>query len=158
MEHHSKLGARQFRQNLPATLAIAGTLILITSITSCEAPPKHAVLTMQPGTIAGQQPVPSRPAINKPSKRDPIFGDYDRKLIQAVEKRWFALLDQRNYQGEAKGLVTVKFRLNADGSVSNMRVTKNDVSAALAAVCQSAINDNAPFEQWSERMRKRVVY
>jgi len=136
-EHHSRLDVRPFRQNLPATLAIAGTLILIAGLTSCESPE-------------------GKPTLHPPSKPDPIFAKYDRAVIRKVESRWYALLDGRGFRsGEKKGRVILEFRLNANGSVSDMKVVKNELDDSYAAACQSAVNDVAPFPPWPEDARKR---
>src|ERR1051326_5083769 len=46
------------------------------------------------------------------------FGAYDRRLISAVKTRWLALLEQYTIPGERNGQVSLKFHLNAGGSVS----------------------------------------
>src|SRR5207244_3715556 len=49
------------------------------------------------------------------------FGAYDAALERAIVSRWLGLLDSRNFSGEGVGKVVVQFRLNADGSVSEVR-------------------------------------
>jgi hypothetical protein len=42
------------------------------------------------------------------------FGDYDGRLIYAVQRSWDSLLESRQYAGEQTGKVTIHFRLHSD--------------------------------------------
>ena len=48
------------------------------------------------------------------------FGAYDAAIIQAIQQRWFALLDGRPSARSASGKVLLNFDLMADGSIINM--------------------------------------
>jgi outer membrane biosynthesis protein TonB len=84
------------------------------------------------------------------------FGAYDAAIIAAVQNQWYQLLDDRNYAGERTGRVTVKFHLNADGSVSEMSFLENTVDLALGLLCQSAIKTPAPYAPWPLDMRHKI--
>jgi hypothetical protein len=84
------------------------------------------------------------------------FGDYDRKFIGAVTQRWYDLLDSQSFSMDRSGKVTVKFRLNYDGSVTDMQVLENTVGDLLGYVCQQAVTDPSPFEPWPSDMRRMV--
>lgn len=84
------------------------------------------------------------------------FGAYDAAIIAAVQNQWYQLLDERNYAGERTGRVTVKFHLNADGSVSEMSFMDNTVDLALGLLCQSAIKTPAPYAPWPLDMRHKI--
>jgi hypothetical protein len=81
------------------------------------------------------------------------FGAYDKALIDAVRRRWFALLDERNYTSDARGKVVVHFRLHYDGRVSEIEEGENSAGEVLGLICQKAIRDPAPFAAWPMDMR-----
>jgi hypothetical protein len=84
------------------------------------------------------------------------FGEYDAKLIAAVQNRWYDLIDGRNYAGMQAGKVKVRFHLNADGSISEVAFEESTVDLAWAMLCQSAIKDPAPYEAWPSDMRRKI--
>lgn len=84
------------------------------------------------------------------------FGKYDEAFIAAVQNRWFALLDNRNYAGEGTGKVTVRFLLHSSGSVSEMTLKEYTVDYTLALLCSSAIEDNTPYAVWPSDMRREI--
>jgi len=85
-----------------------------------------------------------------------LFGDYDSKFIAAVTQRWYDLLDSRQFAMDRSGKVTLRFHLNYDGSVADMKVLDNTVGDVLGYVCQKAVTDPAPFAPWSGEMRRLI--
>jgi outer membrane biosynthesis protein TonB len=85
------------------------------------------------------------------------FGAYDAALIEAVQKRWYDLLDERKYAGEKEGKVVLQFHLNQDGSVSHVQTVESSVGAILAILCQNAVRDPAPYGTWPSDMRRMVA-
>jgi outer membrane biosynthesis protein TonB len=84
------------------------------------------------------------------------FGDYDWKLIQAVQKSWYSLLDSRQFAGEQTGKVTIRFRLNSDGTISQVSETQSTVDSVLSLLCRMAIEHPAPYDAWSNDMRHKI--
>jgi outer membrane biosynthesis protein TonB len=84
------------------------------------------------------------------------FGAYDAAIIAAVQNRWYYLLDNRNYASDQRGVVTIKFRLHSDGSVTEISLVEHSVDLALSLLCQSAIADTAPYAKWPSDMRRLV--
>jgi hypothetical protein len=84
------------------------------------------------------------------------FGEYNSRIIAAVQNRWYDLLDSRNYAGEQIGSVTVQFRLHSDGHISEVAFVDSTVDLALGMLCQSAIKDPAPYDPWPETMRHTI--
>ena len=84
------------------------------------------------------------------------FGAYDAAIVAAIQNRWYDLLDSRNFAGEAVGKVTVRFRLNADGSISELSLMDRTVDLPLALLCQTAIKDPAPYAPWPSDMRHQI--
>jgi hypothetical protein len=84
------------------------------------------------------------------------FGDYDAAFIEAVESRWFSLLDNMSYDGYRRGRVVLKFRLNYDGRITDMQVVDSNVGETLGLLCQKAVLDPAPFDKWPRELRLMV--
>ena len=84
------------------------------------------------------------------------FGAYDAAVIAAVQNRWDALLENRLYARDRFGKVTVRFRLHADGTVTEMAFVENTVDLSLALLCQSAIRDSTPYAPWPSDMRRKI--
>jgi hypothetical protein len=84
------------------------------------------------------------------------FGEYDRALIDAVQNRWYNLLDSQRFAEDRTGRVTVRFKLEYDGTVQDVEILENGVGAVLSYVCQAAIEQAAPFGKWPDDMRREI--
>lgn len=84
------------------------------------------------------------------------FGSYDGAIIAAIQKRWYDLLDERDFARGHVGKVVLTFRLNSNGSITEMRVAENEVTDILALICQRAVLDPAPYAPWPNDMRRLV--
>ena len=84
------------------------------------------------------------------------FGAYDAAFIQAVSQRWYDLLDSRQFARDRSGKVVLRFHLNYDGRISDMKVVHNTVGDLLCYVCQKAVMDPAPYARWPTDMREMV--
>lgn len=81
------------------------------------------------------------------------FGDYDAAFIEAVESRWFGLLDNNPNANYRNGKVVLRFHLTYDGRITDMQVVENNVGETLGLFCQKAITDPAPYAKWPRDMR-----
>lgn len=84
------------------------------------------------------------------------FGQYDAEFIEAVQSRWYDLLENMSYDGYRRGKVVVEFHLDYNGYISDMKVLDEDVGLALSLMCQKAVSDPAPFDKWPRDMRLMV--
>lgn len=84
------------------------------------------------------------------------FGDYDERFVEAVSQNWYNLLDSQRFSLDRTGKVVLLFRLNYDGSISEMRFAENNVGDLLGYVCEKAVLDGAPYERWSDDMRLKL--
>lgn len=84
------------------------------------------------------------------------FGDYDWKLIRAVQNCWDSLLESRHFAGEQTGKVTIRFRLGSDGTISQVSETQSTVDSVLSLLCRMAIEHPAPYEPWPNEMRHTI--
>jgi hypothetical protein len=84
------------------------------------------------------------------------FGSYDTLFIEAVQARWFNLLDEREFAGGQAGKVVLEFRLNHDGRITALRVVESDVDEILSWLCQRAILDPAPYRPFPADLRRML--
>jgi hypothetical protein len=104
----------------------------------------------QDGGVKRNLVVPSLDTISTP------YGEYDRELVEAIQNRWFDLLDSKEFSRDGTGRVVIQFRLNSDGRITNVKIAENDVGDLLGYVCQRAITDPAPFARWPTDMRRLI--
>lgn len=84
------------------------------------------------------------------------FGDYDERFVETVSQNWWNLLDSQQFALDRTGKVVLLFRLNSDGSITQMRFAENTVGDLLGYVCEKAVLDGAPYERWTEDMRLKL--
>lgn len=84
------------------------------------------------------------------------FGEYDRAIIEAVTQRWYDLLDQHRYADDRTGKVTLRFKLQSDGTVIEMQTQENTVGDFLGYLCQESIEQAAPFGKWPPDMVRMI--
>ena len=81
----------------------------------------------------------------------------DRQVqVDAIQNRWYALLDERNYAAESRGKVVLQFVLHPDGRVTDMTMPDNSSGEVLGYICQKAVLDPAPFPAWPIEMRRMI--
>lgn len=84
------------------------------------------------------------------------FGAYDQSLIDAIQTRWYALLDERGYALDTRGKVVLQFVLHPDGRVTGMAMSENTAGDVLGYICEKAVLDPAPFPAWPMEMRRMI--
>ncbi len=80
------------------------------------------------------------------------FGEYDKKIVRAVQSRWYALINRYGIY-ERVGTVTIHFKLHDDGTVHGIAVRENTAGEILALYCQKAILDSSPFDPFPDHLR-----
>ncbi len=114
-----------------------------------SATPAAAITTVSNATTLAPSTVVSRRSIV--SSLDPKstpFGPYDVLVINAVQKRWFTLVDQNPGLGRRSGRVVISFQLFRNGSVANVKVVQSSGNGLQEYLCQQAVNDSKPFPSW----------
>jgi hypothetical protein len=84
------------------------------------------------------------------------FGEYDRALIEAIQQRWYDLLDSHKYAEDRSGKVTLQFKLKPDGTIIEMHTVENTVGDMLGYLCQDAIEESTPFARWPPDMVRMI--
>jgi hypothetical protein len=85
------------------------------------------------------------------------FGDYDARLIYAVQKCWDDLLESRQFAGEQTGKVTIHFRLYSDGTIQQVTESESTVDSVLTLLCRMAIEHPAPYDPWPSELRHKIA-
>jgi hypothetical protein len=85
------------------------------------------------------------------------FGDYDARLIYAVQKCWDDLLESRHFAGEQTGKVTIHFRLYSDGTIQQVTESDSTVDSVLTLLCRMAIEHPAPYDPWPNELRHKIA-
>lgn len=86
--------------------------------------------------------------------RGMAFGAYDAAIIQAIQQRWYSLLESRP---TPRGKVVVEFRMHFDGRVTDVKVNDADVGELYSLFCQKAVQDPAPYPRWPNDMRRQLA-
>lgn len=82
------------------------------------------------------------------------FGAYDRAIIEAIQQRWWDLIESQGSLATRSGKVVLEFRLRSDGRVTDMNISESEVGEILALLCRKAVEDPAPFAPWPSDMRR----
>ena len=104
----------------------------------------------QEGGVSRLNIVPSLDVRSSP------FGNYDAAMIYIVQQAWFALLDEARFTYERSGKVVLRFKLRADGSITDLKTLESEVGDTLAFLCETAIIKPQPFARWPADMRREV--
>ena len=86
-----------------------------------------------------------------------LFGDYDARLIYAVQRCWDDLLESRKFAGEQTGKVTIRFRLYSDGTIQQVTESESTVDSVLTLLCRMAIEHPAPYDPWPNELRHKIA-
>jgi len=80
------------------------------------------------------------------------YGEYLKKFIDSVQVQWERILYQSNIYPTPGSLVTVVFRMNSDGKISEIVKVEGAGGRAAQDACVSAITARDPYGAWSDEM------
>ena len=81
------------------------------------------------------------------------YGDYDARFFAAISIAWRKQIKSRTL---SPSQVIVDFSLFYDGRIEDLTVRETNAAAILQYFCRESIQQPAPFEQWTEEMRKQL--
>jgi len=84
------------------------------------------------------------------------FGNYDWALVQAIQRAWYALLDEQSYAADFRGKVMVRFHLHQDGNITELTIVENTAGWVPGAICETAIQKPKPYTRFPAEMRRVV--
>ena len=85
------------------------------------------------------------------------FGDYDLRMVAAVQERWWALLEERRFSLERTGKVVLRFNLHGDGTISQLKTVQSDVGETLGFTCEAALMGASPFGRWPTVLKAQAL-
>lgn len=83
-----------------------------------------------------------------------VIKQYDERFVKLVKERWDSLLETNKENQNRTGKVVIKFNLQKDGTITNLKVVKNTATDLLASICQKALLDSGPYESWTPDILK----
>lgn len=86
------------------------------------------------------------------------FGEYDSKLVAAVQHQWYFLIEERRRAGGSVHpcTVAIEFKLKSDGRIDNASIVDGDTHEVEAFMCLRSITKPAPYGQWPEAMKEEA--
>jgi len=128
-------------------------------------PPKERIRTLAKaraarGMVAGapmkqEGGVQRRAHIASVDAKGTAFGEYDAAFIAAVQQCWYNLIDE-NQITQRSGRVVLEFKLNANGRITEMQMTGNEVGELLGMLCRRAVEMPSPYPKWPAEMRSAI--
>jgi len=80
------------------------------------------------------------------------YGAYLQRLVDSVQIQFQRLADESRISPPTGTIVTVKFRLDSEGKVSEIISVDSTGGQQAASVCTSAITTRAPYGKWTDDM------
>jgi len=83
------------------------------------------------------------------------FGDYLERMFETIEIEWHNLLDQQRL-AERRSRVSIAFFIDLDGNIVDWEIIEASSSLQAQIVCAAAINNRAPFGEWTPEMKSTL--
>lgn len=79
------------------------------------------------------------------------FGEYEQQFYAAIQAGWYQEIDF--FQPiDTAARVHVRFRIQADGTVDNVKTVQSTAGKIATVICETAISKRSPFRPWTEEM------
>jgi hypothetical protein len=88
-------------------------------------------------------------------KASPL-GDYNYRMVLAVQSHWYRLLEERHFALERQGQVVITFDLHADGTITGVTTKESNVGDVLSFLCELSVMQPAPFGKWPPDVRRLI--
>ena len=80
------------------------------------------------------------------------YGEYLKKFIETVQVQWERIIDQANSYPTPGTTVTVTFRMDSSGDITEIMKVESSGGRAAKDACVSAIVARKPYGAWTEDM------
>ena len=84
------------------------------------------------------------------------YGQYTKEFIDTINQRFWNLLYDQKFANNRSGRVKIHFKLNYDGSISNMEILENTAGFLCGYIAEKSVFDNEPFRKWPKSMRSEI--
>jgi len=79
------------------------------------------------------------------------FGEYEQQFYAAIQAGWYQEIDF--FQPiDTAARVQVRFRIQADGTVDQVKAVQSNASKIATVICETAITKRSPFRPWTQEM------
>lgn len=79
------------------------------------------------------------------------FGEYEQQFYAAIQAGWYQEIDF--FQPiDTAARVQVRFRIQADGTVDQVKAVQSNASKIATVICETAISKRSPFRPWTQEM------
>lgn len=116
--------------------------------------PRPKLQNVRPAVLANQPLSTDNVGVIGVDARFSEFGDYLQELVETIDAQWHKLVEEMTTYPPARSVVTVRFKLNSHGEISQIiDVQGEDKAGRVAAlVCLDAIRARAPYRPWTKDM------
>jgi hypothetical protein len=115
--------------------------------------PRPKLQPVRPAVLANQPLSASNAGVIGVDAKFSEFGDYLQELIDTVDAQWQKLVGEMTTYPPSKSVVTVTFKLNAEGEVQILDVQGEDSAGRVGTyTCMDAIRARAPYRPWTKEM------
>ena len=83
------------------------------------------------------------------------YGDYLERMFETIEIEWHNLLNQQRL-AEKRSRVSIAFFINEYGEIEDWEIVSATSSLQAQVICAAAINNRAPFGDWTAEMRSTL--
>lgn len=80
------------------------------------------------------------------------YGEYLQRMIETIQVEWERVIDATHIQPPSGTEVTVRFRMDSDGAITEILETKSNGGSQAEGACKTGITARAPYGKWSEDM------
>jgi hypothetical protein len=80
------------------------------------------------------------------------YGQYLQQLIETVQIEWERLLHESNVYPPPGSQAKIKFRLNAEGAITEITASDSTGGSQYERICISGITSRAPYGEWTDDM------
>jgi hypothetical protein len=112
------------------------------------------VLPPLPAPASGNSDAPDMRNTSSPSDTATELGRYKAKVYRVVGARWYPKVNKQ-LQLLSVGMVKIQYTIYSDGTVQ-LKVLAGAGLPLLLALCENAIIESAPFDPFTDSMRKQV--
>jgi len=81
------------------------------------------------------------------------YGAYLQRMIDTVQIQWERIILQMSAMPANGSTVTVKFVMNDEGRIANIKNVETTANETASHACVSAITDRAPYGPWTDDMK-----
>lgn len=80
------------------------------------------------------------------------YGDYLERMFETIEIEWHNLLNKQRL-AEKRSRVSIAFLINQYGEIEDWEIVSASSTLQAQVICAAAINNRAPFGDWTAEMR-----